>query len=262
MENNKLLTSLIDHSKEKIKLAKSLHGSCVRKNNKVKSKYRLIVSSYFSRAFELFESILFLVENDRIADAGVLLRSLANLIVNLGYIDKKKEERATLFLYDLATQHRKLYEKSKDFFYYIGKSRQVDYFIDYYRNEEKRFHKIIKKNYPNAKPWDKVGIKERSKAYPELVNIYNLIYADLSRYEHHDFSAMRGYVNPNTYDPIIKTGPRKHSPILNHEHVLELANSIFGFVMEFFNGEFQLKWRPKIDEMTHNFMVMTGLKPT
>lgn len=262
MSKETILSFLIEHSQQKIGLAKSMYGSCIRKINKVKSNYRLIMSAYFARALEIFESILLLVQNNRITDAGVLLRNLANLIINLGYIDKRRDERSTLFLYDLVTQHRKLYEKSKIFFYYIGKSRQVDYFIDYYRNEENRFHKIIKKNYPNAKPWDKVGIKERAKAYPELENIYNLIYADLSRYEHHDFSAMRGYVNPNTYDPIIKTEPRRHSPVLNYEHILELANGIVGIVMELFNGEFQLKWKNKILEMTHNFMDTTGLKPT
>lgn len=258
----KLLTSLIEHSEEKIELAKSLYESCVRKRNKVKSNFRLILSSYFSRPLEIFETILLLVQNDRITDAGVLLRSFSNLIINLGYIMKKQEERATMLLYDMATQHRKLYEKGKNFYQSIGKWHITERYYNFYKNQEKKYEKIIQRDYPNAKPWDKVKIYEKAKTYHELQLVYDLVDADLSRYEHHDFSSMRDYVDTTTCNPILKTKGKRHSPVLYHERILMLANIIFGMVMEFFNGEYQLNWKNKIDEMTQGFMALTGVSPS
>lgn len=259
MTDEQLLSYLTNYSERIVELARSMHGSCVRKINKRKTNYRLVLSSYFSRAFEIFESILNLVRNDRITDAGVLLRSLCNLMINLGYIDRNKEERATLLLFDSATQHKKLYEKSKDFFYSIGKAQQVNRYIQHYSNEEQRLQQIVRQRYPNATPWHRIRISERASANRDLQYIYDLLYSDLSRYEHHDFSAMRSYVNPETLNPTITTGPRRHSPVLNHKNIFMLSSILFGIVLEFFNDEYRLNWREKITELTQDFMGNTGV---
>jgi hypothetical protein len=259
MPNEQLLEFLYRYSEKIIELAHSMHGSCVRKMNKKKTNYRLVLSSYFARAFEISESILLLVRDNRITDAGVLLRSLTNLIINLRYIEKNKEERATLLLFDLATQHRKLYEKSKDFFDSVGKTQQVNRYIQFYRNEEQRLQRIIRRNYPNATPWDKIRISDKAAAQHDMQYVYDLLYTDLSRYEHHDFSAMRSYVNPDTADPIITIGSRRHSPVLNPPNILMITNIIFGIVIELFNDEFRLRWRERITRLTQEFMRNTGV---
>jgi hypothetical protein len=250
---------MIEHSMGLLRLGNSVNDSCLRKQHKVKSNYRLVLSAYFARSIEIFESIILLIKNDRVTDAGVLLRSLANLIINLGYIDKNREERATLLLADGATQHLKLYKKSKSFFNSIGKSREVEGYIRHYENEKNKLSRIIRLKYPHAIPWEDVKIIEKAKANQELQYIYDLLYSDLSRFEHHDFSASRVYVDPNTCNPILKSGAHRHSPVLNHIKILILSNIIFGIVLEFFNGEYQLKWKEKIDEMARKLTVMGGL---
>lgn len=253
--------ALIEHSDKLLKLARSIYDSCCRKRNKVKSHYRFILSAYFSRAYELFESIILLIRNDRVTDAGVLLRSLSNLLINLGYVDKARKERATLLLFDFATQHLKLYKKSKKYFDSIGKSAQVDSYIQHYEKEKNKLDKILKTKYPNSKPWDEIRISERAQASQNLQYIYNLLYADLSRFEHHDFSAVITYVNPDTCDPILKTGAHRHSSVLNQRSILSLSSILFGIVLELFNGEYQLKWKDEIDEMARKLATMEQLTP-
>lgn len=259
MSDKQLMDDLFLHSNKMIELAKQMHDSCLRKRNKVKTNYRHALSAFFSRSLEIFKSIIILVDKDRITDAGVLLRSLTNLLINLGYIDRNKEERATLMLYDLATQHRILYEKGKPFFDSWGKSQEVNRYIQHYKNEEMQLKQIIQSKYPNAKPWHKVKIIERAAAHTDLQLIYSTIYADLSRFEHHDFSALRTYVNPNTSDPILVSGPQRHSPLLNPENILMSAILMLGIILEFFNAEFQLNLINRIKELTQEFTQKIGL---
>lgn len=91
--------------------------------------------------------------------------------------------------------------------------------------------------------------------------VYDLLYADLSRYEHHDFSAMRSYINPDTVNPIITTGSRRHSPVLNHANILMITSIILGIVLELFNDEFRLRWRERITELTQEFIRNAGVTP-
>jgi len=249
------------YTDQNIKLARSIYESCIRKRNKVKTNYRTVISAFFSRGLEILESILLLVLNDRITDAGVLLRSLANLIINLGYIEKEKEKRSILFLCDAATQHRKLYEKSRILFSAPGEAKVADSYILHYKKEEIKMQNIIDNKYPNSTPWQNIKIAERAKAIPQNQYLYDLLYADLSRFEHHDFSAMRAYVDPNTCNPIIKTGSHRHSPVLNREGILMMSNIILGMIMESFNGEYQLKWKDKIDEMARKLATKEQLTP-
>jgi hypothetical protein len=246
---NNSVNPLIDHSNKMIGLANELYGSCSRKRNKVKSHYRFILSAYFARSLELFESIILLIQDNRVTDAGVLLRSFSNLIMNLVYIDKDKEERATLLLFDYATQQLKLYKKSKEFANSIGKSQEADRHIQQYEREKSKLRKIIQAKYPGVMPWDKITILDKSKVNQEMQYIYDLIYADLSRFEHHDFTASHAYVDPDTCDPILKSGAHRTSPIMNQASILYFANNFLGIVMEFFNIEYKLSWKPKIDEM-------------
>lgn len=72
MSDEQLIAFLYEYSEKIIELARSMRGSCVRKMNKRRTNYRLVLFSNFARAFEIFESILLLVRDDRITDAGVL----------------------------------------------------------------------------------------------------------------------------------------------------------------------------------------------
>lgn len=261
MTEENMGVKLFEHAEKIRDLALSMHKSCLRKQNKVLTNYRQVLSALFSRSLELFDSILILVREDRIVDAGLLLRSLTNLLINLGYIDRNKEERATLMLFDLATQHKRLYMKLKEYPSSPANQRKVDHYLQHYTAQETLLKEEIERRYPDTTPWHKVRIIDRAAANSDLQDIYNTIYADLSRFEHHDFSALRAYVNPDTCNPVITTGPKRHSPLLNHESILESTIPMVGIIMEFFNSEYQLKWHPKIVELNRIFMDMTGLIP-
>jgi hypothetical protein len=69
-------------------------------------------------------------------------------------------------------------------------------------------------------------------------------------------------VDPDTCDPIIKAGAHRHSPVLNHRNILLLSNIMFGIVLEFFNGEYQLKWKQEIDAMARKLANMENLTPS
>ena len=73
-----LLGFLYNYSDKIIELGRSMHGSCVRKMNKRKTNYRLVLSSYFARAFEIFESVLLLVKQDIITLPDL---SISNFLV-------------------------------------------------------------------------------------------------------------------------------------------------------------------------------------
>jgi hypothetical protein len=251
---NNSIGRLIQHSNEMIELAHNIYDSCTRKRNKVKSHYRFILSAYFARSLELFESIILLIQNNRVTDAGVLLRSFSNLIMNLVYIDKDKEKRATLLLFDYATQQLKLYKKSKEFADSIGKSQEAARYIQHYEREKNKLSRLIQEKYPGVQPWDKITILDKAKVNQEMQYIYDLIYADLSRFEHHDFTASYAYVDPDTCNPILKLGAHRTSPLMNQTKIICFANNFLGIVVEFFNIEYKLNWKVKIDEMLHELL--------
>ena len=83
-----------------IYLAEQLLKSCKRKKQKVHSHTRYIVSFFFRRSFQMLKSFILLIEENRVVDGAVLLRSLCDMCINLEYIffeDKTKEINALTF---------------------------------------------------------------------------------------------------------------------------------------------------------------------
>jgi len=251
---------LFSHSEEMLKLAESLYDACRRKTNKVKSRYRMVLSAYFSRAHELFESILLLVREDRITDAGVLLRSLSNLLININYIAEKKEERATLFIQDAVRIDLKFLTDNRDFFDPIWTAAEVDVKIKYLNDQKTEIDDIVKKEYPNAQPLPR-HILDRAGVCKEMKYNYSLVYADLSRFEHHDFSGSSAYVDADTCNPVMGADVRVHSAILGHSAILFFANTLFGMIFEFFNEEYQLKWDDRIHDLSVKLGALLKIPP-
>ena len=118
----------------------------------------------------------------------------------------------------------------------------------------------MKEEYPQAKPWEKIHISEKANVNQEIQYIYHLLYADLSRYEHYDFSAAIEYVNPASCNPILRISAHSRSPALNHRAILMFSCILFGIVLEFFDREYQLKMNNRIDEMAKKLNKMEQLR--
>ncbi len=242
----------INHSNKLLDLAQKVYNSCLLKRNKRKSYFRIVISAGFSRAYILFESILILVKNNRVIDAGILLRSFYNLFVNLCYIkesEEEKEERAILFLYDRTIKLLNLYKKRKQLYYSIGEKSRIDKWINFYEEEKKELEIMLREKNINLKPWNKISIYEKVKSIEKLAETYNLLYADLSRFEHHDFSSLEAFVDLNTCDPVLNPHIEDVSPVLKPELIIWLSNVMFGTIVRDFNEEYQLRWQKKIDEI-------------
>ena len=80
------LNKLIETSNRMLEIAKGLAQSCQLKKNKVFSYSRFVASFFLRRAWEMFESFLTLVQENRIIDSAVLLRSFLEMGISLGYI--------------------------------------------------------------------------------------------------------------------------------------------------------------------------------
>ncbi len=112
------LNRLIETSHEMIDVAYGMIQSCHLKKKKVFSESRFVVSFFLRRALEIFESFLILIKENRIIDSAVLLRSLCDMGISLGYIfaknidDKEKEIRASKYLLEGNWQQLNLIEKS------------------------------------------------------------------------------------------------------------------------------------------------------
>jgi hypothetical protein len=243
------IEELFKHSEEMLRLAGSLYDACRRKENKVRSKYRMVLSAYFSRAHELYESILLLVRANRITDAGVLLRSLSNLIINLNYFAEKKEERATLFIQDAVRIELRFLTNNRDFFDPIWTAKEVDAKIKDLNDQKAEIDDMVNRDYPNAQALPR-HILDRAIIDKEMKHNYSLVYADLSRFEHSDFSGSMAYVDADTCNPIMRSGVKVHSAILNHRAILFLANTFLGMLFEFFNEEFQLNWKTQVHDLS------------
>ena len=83
------LNTLIETSYEMIETTKCMLQSCQLKKKKVYSTSRFVVSFFLRRSWEMFESFLILIKENRIIDSAVLLRSLLEMGISLGYIFAK-----------------------------------------------------------------------------------------------------------------------------------------------------------------------------
>ena len=83
------LNKLIETSLKMIETAKGMLQSCQLKKSKVYSTSRFVVSFFLRRSWEMFESFLILIKENRIIDSAVLLRSLLEMGISLGYIFAK-----------------------------------------------------------------------------------------------------------------------------------------------------------------------------
>lgn len=248
------LAKLIETSKKMIQVADDLLQACHRKENKVCSQTRYVISFFLRRSWEMFESFLFLVGENRIIDAALLLRSLWEMGISLGYIfakdidETESEKRALRYLLDGDRQQLKLV---------IG---NLDGFKEFDPNIEKRrgvleerineMEGILRRKYKERK-WKLPLIEQRSKLsnYEVLRNAYNQAYRGLSNIEHHSYFFGDIYVDDKRCEPIKNPDHLRRYPQYKLEVSLFQFRLIFIEFLNIFNKEFRLGYEKQIEEI-------------
>lgn len=248
------LKKLIETSYKMIEIAKGMLHSCQLKKNKVYSDSRLVVSFFLRRSWEIFESFIILIKEKRIIDSAILLRSLLEMGINLGYIfannidETENEIRALIYHLDGNRQQVKLINSNLEGF------KEFDSNIEARRDELKeqiRFMEGVLKNKYRKDSWSLPKIEERANLSKSdvLKSAYNQSYRDLSNIEHHSILFGQHYVDSKDCEPIEEINHLEHYSQLKPSVSLFLFRIVFIEILGVFNDVFQLNWGKQLAEI-------------
>jgi hypothetical protein len=248
------IVKLIESSNKMIEYAKSMLHSCQLKKDKVHSESRFVVSFFLRRSWEMFESFIILIKEERIIDSALLLRSQLEMGFTLGYIfakdidENENEIRALKFRLDGNRQQLKLVKSNLEGF------REFDPKIERRRDELKdqikKMEGILRGRYKRD-DWRLPRIEERvtQSGSDVLKSAYNQSYRDLSNIEHHSMLFGDNYVNEKECEPIEKINHLDHHSQLKLSVSLFLFRIVFIEILDVFNQAFKLNWHKQIEEL-------------
>ncbi len=241
MSNN--LGKMIKTCKEFIALAKEMLQSCQLKANKVHSDSRKIASFFFKRSWEMFESILILIEKNRIVDSAILLRSLCNISILAEYVlkdQKLKEIRSNSYILEAEKERKKLLNKN------VSELKKFRPDIDKRIAKLKSNVSNLKADWTNKhgnKSWDLPSISKMAKETgPRVQKYYNQVYSYYSSVEHHNLFFGESYIDMDTCEPIETPEEIEKSVLFRPEMILFLSRGLFLEILKHFNSEFKLNW--------------------
>lgn len=251
------IMKLIVSSNRMIELAKSMLRSCQSKKEKVHSESRYVISFFLRRSWEMFESLIILIKEERIIDSALLIRSQLEMGFTLGYIfardidENENEIRALIFHLDGNRQQLKLVNSNLDGF------KEFDPNIETRRDELiKQIEELASRLRDRYKRVDWIFpiIEERAKLSGSVVlkSAYNQSYRDLSNIEHHSMLFGEHYVNNEECEPIEQVAHLKYYPHLKPAVSIFLFRIVFIEILNVFNQVFRLNWIKKIDEIRRN----------
>jgi hypothetical protein len=243
-----ILVIIIRTSNQFIKVAKEMVQSCTLKKNKRQTYSRYVISFFFRRALEMFESFILLIQEDKLADSAILFRSFMEMGISTGFIfdfNEKKEMNALKYILNGSKSQKKILEENIDSLNEIGIEVQhrLEEINEQIKNEIIRF----KADFPNEKPaLPSIEKRAEDSGSEVLKKAYDQLYRYFSNIEHHNTWFGRDYVDENECSP--EEEIRREfgfAPELN----LWTFRSIFLVIMKFFNNEFLLGWRKKISQL-------------
>ena len=234
------LNKLIETSLKMIDIAKGMLQSCQLKKSKVYSTSRFVVSFFLRRSWEMFESFLILIKENRIIDSAALLRSLLEMGISLGYIfakdadETENEIRALTYQLDGDRQQLKLTNSNLEGF------KEFDSNIEARRDELKEQIKKIEaglKDKYGKEEWDLPNIEQRAilSKYDVLKKVYNQSYRDLSNIEHHSILFGQHYVDSKKCEPIEEIKHLEHYSQLKPSVSLFIFRIVFIEILSVFN---------------------------
>lgn len=249
------LSQIIETNSKFIDTAKKMIQSCHSKKHKVYSYSRFIVSFFIRRAWEMFDSFLILIKENRIIDSTVLLRSLMDMGISLGYIfakdidETENEVRALKYMLEGNRHQLKMINSNLEGFKeYDG---NIETRRDEIKEEIKKIEGLLKDKY-GIEDWClPKSTEERAKLsnFDVLKRAYNQSYRDLSTIEHHNVLFGQHYVDNEECEPKVQINHLEHFPQFEPSVSLILFRLFFLRIMSEFNYAFQLKWESKLSEL-------------
>ncbi|MFX1532808.1 MAG: DUF5677 domain-containing protein [Promethearchaeota archaeon] len=246
------INQLYKACEESIELAEQILQDCHSKEKKVLSPYRGVVSFYFRRSWEILESFVILIKNNRLVDATLLLRSFCNMFIDLVYISAEpatKELKLLKYMLERDRNQLKLINTNLD------DLKKLDSDIGLRKDKlEKNIKEVeeeLKSKYPKEKSWELPCIADRAyKAGKTPFMLYNMAYRPYSNVEHNNVLFGENYVDEDKCEP--KSSPEQgieKSPFFQPKVTLQLLSQLFLEILKKFNEEFQLDYEGKIVEM-------------
>lgn len=248
------LVKLIETSNKMIDVARGMQLACQRKKMKVYSHSRFVVSFFLRRAWEMFESFLILIKENRIIDSALLLRSLLEMGISLGYIfaadidEAKNDKRALRYLLDGDKQQLKLINSNLDGFKEFDPN--IEKRKDKLKGQIKTMENAFRDKFGDDN-WDLPCIEQRAKLSKSTIlqNAYNQSYRDLSNIEHHSFLFGQHYVDSEECEPKKEINHLEQHPQFKLAVSLFLFRIVFVEILSVFNDVFRLKWTEQIAEL-------------
>lgn len=243
-----ILSDLLTTSFKFVDVAKKMVQSCRLKKNKKRTYSRYIISFFFKRAIEMFESFIILIQEQKLADSAMLLRSFIEMGINVGFIFEnkfKKEMNALRYILNASKAQKKILKKNIDNFKEIN--IDVESRLEIIEREIKEDKKKFKDKFPDHDT-ELPCIEQRAddSGSEVLKKAYNQLYRYFSNIEHHNTWFGRDYVDEEECSPVEEIRREyAFAPEVN----LWTFRSIFVVIMKTFNEEFSLKWEKKIQEL-------------
>lgn len=245
---------LVETSYRLITIAKEMLESCQIKRGKVYSHIRYIISFFFRRALEMFESFLILIKENRIIDCTLLLRSILDMGMSLGYIfandinEHENEIRARIYMLDGIRMQRKLINCNLEGFKEFNSN--IEARRDELTGQIEEIESDLKDNY-SVEKCDLPDILNRALISKSQVlkDAYNQSYRDLCTIEHHNMLFGQHYVDTKKVEPKEIINHLEHYSQLNPSVSIILFRIVFIEILNAFNQVFQLNWKEKIKEI-------------
>lgn len=235
------LEGMVRTSEEYLRVANDMMASCRRKEKKRHSYCRLVISFFCSRAVELTGSFLVLIKENRLPDAGMLLRSFWEMGINTDYIfsdNETKEINSLKYVLEEQRTKIKLLERNRDEFEADG--LEVERRLTDAKKEEEKTKRDITEKYGDVDlRWPRIYERAKSSQNWVIKQAYNMAYTYLCSIEHHDMAFGQNYLDVDNCEPFkVPNVPTLLRPDVN----LVMWRSILLVVLKTFNEEFELKW--------------------
>ena len=248
-EKKSRIDELYDAHDELIGLAYEMLQSCQAKKKKKCTDSRKLMSFYFRRAWEMYESFVVLIKANRLVDAALLLRSLYNMTVDVSYmmVDlDKKENRAMQYMLKGNEAQIDLLKNNIDRFKEWGYGDHSSRLAELKENQARVIEEL-----ENAGEYERIPsqIKQRAERAGDIVlSYYDMVYKPFSNIEHHNIFFGKDYVDDENCEPIENPKRIFDSAVFKPEITLYMCKGLFLEVLKAFNEAFQLNWRKVIKQ--------------
>jgi len=245
------LANLIKRGESHIALAEIMHQKCTNRKRKKESYYRIVLSFFFSRSWEIYKSLILLIKANKIIDGAILVRSLCNMAIDLAYITKdsnQKEVTSIKYCIEGDKAQINITKANKD------DLRDIDSNIDLRLEELKKNVEKLKEyfslKYPNeaSLSYPRKISKRAEEVGGYILKLYNMVYKNFSNIEHHNMFFGQDYVNFSKSEPILNPEKLRKSDLYRPEFLLYLHEWIFLMILVVFNWEYRLNFRKELSD--------------